>query len=241
MVGDGLDRLAIGPHPLVPRFAKQPVGLLQHGFGLGPHLGRLRSERGCWSSRVPAELLAQGFTVAAGQGHGMMFRRHPAIQDAGQRTGAPATTRRTASNHPLHGGRCAVGRCYRANVARRSSTLPRRRTGGRRRLSEFRRCGRIGGRRPATDVVVHRRDSRLRPDRGAGGPPSARDVLNTACQYSGGISSPGPGVPVGGIVSAGGGRSGQFLDSAFGSACASLRVGRSVSRLEHTKNKCRVR
>ena len=31
---------------------------------------------------MPAELLAQGFTVAAGQGHGMMFRRHPAIQDA---------------------------------------------------------------------------------------------------------------------------------------------------------------
>jgi nucleotidyltransferase/DNA polymerase involved in DNA repair len=36
-----VDRFAVGPHPLVPAFAKRAVGLLQEGLGLGPHLGRL--------------------------------------------------------------------------------------------------------------------------------------------------------------------------------------------------------
>src|ERR1700722_7410336 len=31
-----IDRFAVGPHPLVPAFAEQSVGLLQHGLCLGP-------------------------------------------------------------------------------------------------------------------------------------------------------------------------------------------------------------
>ena len=80
----------------------------------------------------------------------------------------------------------------------------------------------------------------LRPDRGAGGPPSAATCSNTACQYSGGISSPGPGVPVGGTFPR------AVAVAASFSICFRVGMrqleGRSVmSRLEHTKNKCRVR
>ena len=72
----GIDRLAVRPHPLVPAFAEQPVGLLQHGLGFGPHLGRLRGEDVGHRARL-AEFLVQSLAVAARQGRGVMFRRHP--------------------------------------------------------------------------------------------------------------------------------------------------------------------
>jgi hypothetical protein len=39
-----VDRLAVRPHPLIPTFAQQSIGLLQHALGLGPHLHRLRCQ-----------------------------------------------------------------------------------------------------------------------------------------------------------------------------------------------------
>ena len=71
-----IDRFAVAPHPLVPTFAKQLVGLLDHRLALGPHLGRLRGQdvghRACL-----AELLVQSLAVAAGQGRRVMLRGHP--------------------------------------------------------------------------------------------------------------------------------------------------------------------
>ena len=58
-------------------FAKQPVGLLQHRLGLGPHLGRLRGEDVGHRTRL-AELLVQSLAVAAGKGRRVMLRGHPA-------------------------------------------------------------------------------------------------------------------------------------------------------------------
>jgi hypothetical protein len=81
----------------------------------------------------------------------------------------------------------------------------------------------------------------LRPDRGAGRSRSASTSSNIARQYSGGNSSAGP---------TAGDVGGTFPRAAAAMECLSIcfRVGmrqlagRSVtSRLEHTKNKCRVR
>ena len=72
----GIDRLAVGPHPFVPAFAKELVGLLQHGLGFGPDLGRLRGEDVGHRARLP-ELLVESLAVAARQWCGVMFRRHP--------------------------------------------------------------------------------------------------------------------------------------------------------------------
>jgi hypothetical protein len=75
---------------------------------------------------------------------------------------------------------------------------------------------------------------------GPGVPRSVSASSNTACQYSGGISSPGPGVREGG----------KFLPTAAAAASFSIcfgvgmrqLAGRSVmGELEHIKNKCRVR
>jgi hypothetical protein len=77
-----IDRLAVGPHPLVPAFAEQPVGLLHHRLGLGPHLGRLRREDVGHRTRL-AQLLVQGLAVASGEGRGVVFRRHPDILESG--------------------------------------------------------------------------------------------------------------------------------------------------------------
>jgi hypothetical protein len=75
--GRRIDRFAVRPHPFVPTLAEQPVGLLQHGRGLGSHLSRLRCEDVCHRTRL-AELLAQSLAVAAGKGRRVMLRGHPA-------------------------------------------------------------------------------------------------------------------------------------------------------------------
>src|ERR1700681_396799 len=71
-----VDRFAVAPHPLVPAFAEQSVGLLQHGLGLGSYLSRLRSEDVCHRTRL-AELLVQSLAVAARKRRRVMLRGHP--------------------------------------------------------------------------------------------------------------------------------------------------------------------
>jgi hypothetical protein len=146
--------------------------------------------------------------------------------------------RTRANNRLLRAGRSSADRYCQVDVDPRPSRPPFPRTAVWHRPSGFRRCGRSGGRRPAAGVAE------CRPAAASGWTDRALRVQlqpsNTACQYSGGISSPGPGVRVGGT----------FPRAAAVAASCSIcfRVGmrqlagRSVmSRLEHNKNKCRVR
>jgi hypothetical protein len=53
-----VDRFALAPHSLVPAFAEEPVGLLKHGLGLGPHLRRLGGQDPGHRTRLPSSLFS---------------------------------------------------------------------------------------------------------------------------------------------------------------------------------------
>jgi hypothetical protein len=94
-----IDRLAVGPHPFVPAFTEQPIGLLDQCFALGPHFGRLRCQDVGHRSRL-AELLVQSLAVTSGEGRRVVLRRHPGIHDsdnADRRGGRRLLERRPAA------------------------------------------------------------------------------------------------------------------------------------------------
>jgi hypothetical protein len=70
-----VDRFAVAPHPLVPAFAEKFVGLLDHRFALCPYLRRLCGKDPGHRAGL-SQLLCQSLAVAAGQGRGVVFRRH---------------------------------------------------------------------------------------------------------------------------------------------------------------------
>ena len=87
-----------------------------------------------------------------------------------RRTGGRRATRTRASSRILRGGRCAVDRCRPVTAARRPSRAPSRLPTELNWPSEFRRCGRSGGSRPAARAA----GSRPSDAAGSGGPAAWR-------------------------------------------------------------------
>jgi hypothetical protein len=62
-----IDRLAVGPHPLVPALAEQPIRSPEQGLTLGSGLSGLCSEDRGHRAR-PAELLQKSISIRSGLG-----------------------------------------------------------------------------------------------------------------------------------------------------------------------------
>ena len=85
--GGRVYRLTVRPHPLVPAFAGQLVGLPDQRLALGPEfLGLLREDRRHRAGL--AELLAESLAVTSGERGRVIFRRDPGIQTSGTMTQA---------------------------------------------------------------------------------------------------------------------------------------------------------
>jgi hypothetical protein len=75
----GTDRsVAVGPHPLIPTFAEELVGLLHQRFRFCPHLRRLHCQDIGHRASLP-NLFVQSFPI--GEGRGVVLWRHPDIHD----------------------------------------------------------------------------------------------------------------------------------------------------------------
>ena len=68
----GIDRFSVRPHPLVPAFSQEPIGLAYQCVPLGAQFVRLRGQNACHRPRL-AELLLQGLAVSARQRVGWCF------------------------------------------------------------------------------------------------------------------------------------------------------------------------
>ena len=193
----GVDRLPVGPHPFVPTLAEQPVRLLDECFALCPHLGRLRGQYVGHRTRL-AELLLKGLSVTSGEGRRVVLRRHPDIQDSDN---AHAHHCNYSNEGQQPSSSCRPVRCWHVSS---NSRWPRSFQTVRGPAKPDRICLLYldgAGAAAAGDAEHVPLDvaELLLLDRVAGRClASAEASSRTACQYSGGISSAGPGVGVAG-------------------------------------------
>ena len=192
----GVDRLAVGPHPFVPTLAEQPVRLLDECFALCPHLGRLCGQDVGHRTRL-AELLLKGLSVSSGEGRRVVLRRHPDIQDSDN---AHAHHCNYSNEGQQPSSSCRPVRCWHVSS---NSRWPR----------SFQTVRGPASRIASAFCISMVRAQRRQETRSTcrwmspsccfwiglpEGLASVEASFRTACQYSDGISSAGPGVGVAG-------------------------------------------